>query len=198
MIRYRLICGPTSDVAASATRRTSPGKAKAKGAAGRAKVVKPRAGCGYEFESWFQSSSAFDTLVGKGQVVCPACGSARIEKTLMAPSVKTTKGKNRSIALTPDPEAADVPAPPVAESRQLASLAPEQRAFIEAMRKMRDHVLAQSENVGKKFADEARKMHYEEADRRSIHGEASLEEAKALVEEGIEVFPIPELPDDRN
>ena len=116
----------------------------------------------------------------------------------MAPSVKTTKAKDKAIAVPPAPAVSDARIPPVADGRQLAALAPEQRAFIDAMRKMRDQVLAQSENVGKKFADEARKMHYEEAERRSIHGEASLEDAKALVEEGIDVFPIPELPDDRN
>ena len=66
------------------------------------------------------------------------------------------------------------------------------------MRKVRAHVLANSEDVGKKFVEEARKMHHEETEVRGIHGEASLEEAKALAEEGIDIFPIPVLPDDRN
>ena len=81
---------------------------------------------------------------------------------------------------------------------RMAALSPEQKAFVETMRKVRDHVLKTSENVGPRFVEEARRMHYDETEARSIHGEASLEEAKALAEEGIEVFPVPVLPDDRN
>ena len=80
----------------------------------------------------------------------------------------------------------------------MATLTPEQRTFVETMRKVRDHVLSSSEDVGPRFVEEARKMHYEETEARSIRGEASIEDARALAEEGIDVFPIPVLPDDRN
>ena len=199
MIRYRLMCGASPGAptkSASAGQAKSKSKAAVAGGAGKA-LPRPIAGrstrnrsegCGHEFESWFQSSDAFDTLLVRGQVTCPACGSRHVAKALMTPSVKTTKGKDQSAIVA-------VPAP---TSRPLATLTPQQRAFVDTMRKVREHVLATSENVGKKFVDEARKMHYEEAETRSIHGEASIEEAKALAEEGIDVFPIPELPDDRN
>jgi len=156
-----------------------------------------RAGCGQEFESWFQSSEAFDKLLKHGQIACPACGSTSIDKALMAPNVKTTKGKERAL---PAPLAAGPSAPGAGQTpqRPLAMLTPEQRNFVEAMRKFREHVLSTSENVGRKFVEEARKIHYEESEPRSIHGEASLQDAKALAEEGIDVFPIPDLPDDRN
>lgn len=75
---------------------------------------------------------------------------------------------------------------------------PQQRALMEAMRKMRRHVEANADYVGEKFPEEARKMHYGEAEERGIYGEASTDEAKALLEEGIQVSPLPKLPEDRN
>ena len=215
MIRYRLICGSAPGEKAEAS---SAGKAKSKskaahsGQGGASKAGAGKApsrsvtghaapakgpGCGQEFESWFQSSDAFEKLVKRGQVSCPGCGSRHVEKALMTPSVNTTKGKERCVIVPPSAAKSDV-AVPAPTSRPLATLTPQQRAFVDTMRKVREHVLATSENVGKKFVEEARKMHYEEAETRSIHGEASIEQAKALAEEGIDVFPIPELPDDRN
>ena len=118
----------------------------------------------------------------------------------MAPSVKTTKGKTVApiVQASPTAEQASAPESTQESARLLATLTPEQRNFVEKLRQVRDKVLASSEYVGKRFADEARKIHNEETDARSIHGEASMEEAKALAEEGIDVFPIPVLPDDRN
>jgi hypothetical protein len=207
MIRYRLICGGASgETEAVATAGKSRAKgARASGGKSPSRVAsvgaagKKSLGCGQEFESWFQSSDAFEKLVKRGQISCPACGCGHVEKTLMAPSVKTTKGKQRLVELslpTGQPNAV-VPAR-TDTPRALATLTPEQRAFVDTMRKVREHVLATSENVGKKFVEEARKMHYEEAETRSIHGEASIDDAKALADEGIDIFPIPELPDDRN
>ena len=207
MIRYRLICGGVSGEpeqaaavkkAGSKGTRASSVRSPSRTAPARAAAKKVQ-GCGHEFESWFQNGDAFDTLVKRGQVTCPGCGSRHVEKALMAPSVKTTKGKRRQVEapeFTGQPNIA-LPAQAVT-SPTLATLTPEQRAFVDTMRKAREHVLATSENVGKKFVEEARKMHYEEAETRSIHGEASIEEAKALSDEGIDIFPIPVLPDDRN
>lgn len=201
MIRYRLQC--SDGAAPTSMRRTKSKSDAAKTAQSKSdKASRTRAkarGCGHVFESWFQSSDAYETLVRAGQVTCPACGAATIEKALMAPSVKTTKAKRSS----PVVEAPQVPAETAAAdapdaARMLATLTPEQRNFVEKLRQVRDKVLASSEYVGKRFAEEARKIHNEETDARSIHGEASMEEAKALAEEGIDVFPIPVLPDDRN
>lgn len=207
MIRYRLICGGTSGepgkVAAAAKSRPKAkgargGKSAASATPARA-AIKNIDGCGHEFESWFQSSDAFEKLVKRGQVTCPGCGSRHVDKALMAPSVKTTKGKRQAAeANLPTAQPNNTVTAPAALPRALATLTPEQRAFVDTMRKVREHVLATSENVGKKFVEEARKMHYEEAETRSIHGEASIDDAKALAEEGIDIFPIPELPDDRN
>jgi hypothetical protein len=203
MIRYRLICVDTAGSQAKAPpgRKAAGMNSAAKTPASSAsnRVARGKAtGCGQEFESWFQSSDAFEKLARQGQVACPSCGSLHVEKALMAPSVKTTKGKR---AAAP-PATPDLPAAGVADvdrtPRPLATLTPQQRAFVETMRKMREHVLSTSENVGKNFVQEARKIHYEEAETRSIHGEASIDEARALSEEGIDIFPIPELPDDRN
>jgi hypothetical protein len=105
----------------------------------------------------------------------------------MAPSVKTTKGKSKTIARSG-----------AGNKQAVASLTPEQRAFVEMARKIRDHVTANSEYVGDKFADEARKIHYEEVEERGIYGEATIEEAAALAEEGIDVLPLPNLPEEQN
>jgi hypothetical protein len=201
MIRYQLICGAAGPAEAKpASRKT------ARSGASASPARKTPAGCGHQFESWFQNSAAYDSLLERGQITCPACGSGRVEKALMAPNVKTTKGKEKSVTRQ-DAEAASAPGAatptpgPVAVAgapQALAALTPEQRTFVDAMRRVRAHVLANSEDVGKKFVEEARKIHHEETELRSIHGEASLEEAKALAEEGIDIFPIPVLPDDRN
>ncbi len=208
MIRYRLIC---AGAAGEPDKATAGAKAAAKVKAARSKATaakvaserpkrKRAEGCGHEFESWFQSSDAFDKLIERGQISCPGCGSTHVEKSLMAPSVKTTKGKERPLSPSRPSAQADgaLPAQEAPPVRALATLTPEQRAFVDTMRKVREHVLATSENVGKKFVEEARKMHYDEAETRSIHGEASIDDAKALAEEGIDIFPIPALPDDRN
>jgi hypothetical protein len=162
-------------------------------------MIRYRLNCakGHEFESWFQSSSAFDKLAKRKAVACPDCGSSKVEKALMAPSVKTSKAKRR-IEAEPASEAPAKPEAPAAGSIAMASLPPEQRAFIDAMRKIRDHVKQNSEYVGPRFAEEARKIHHAEAEARGIHGEATPEEAKALLDDGIEVLPLPVLPDDRN
>lgn len=213
MIRFRLICG----AAGSAPEITAGARAKKPAAKqGAAQKSSPRgvgatrkmpSGCGQEFESWFQNGAAYDQLHAAGQISCPECGSTSVDKALMAPSVTTTKGKRTSLrgglrdgateGAASDGAAAPASTAPAA-SQPLATLTPQQRAFVDAMRKVREHVLSTSENVGKKFAEEARKIHYEEDGHRSIHGEASLDEAQALAEEGIDVFPIPVLPDDRN
>jgi len=137
----------------------------------------------HEFESWFPSSDAFEMQRKRGFVTCPFCNSARVEKQIMAPSVART-------------DKAPVPAAPEAQS--VAVLSDKEKEIRAALRALREHVLKNSENVGKGFVEEARKMHYGETEERSIYGEADLAEARALLEEGIDVLPIPVVPDDRN
>jgi hypothetical protein len=137
----------------------------------------------HEFESWFPSSDAFETQRKRGFVTCPFCNSAKVKKQIMAPSVARTDK-------TPD-----APAP---EPQAMAVLSDREREMRAALRALREHVMKNAENVGKDFVEEARKMHFGETEERSIYGEADLAEAKALLEEGIDVLPLPVVPDDRN
>ena len=137
----------------------------------------------HEFESWFPSSEAFETQRKRGFVTCPYCNSARVEKQIMAPSV-ARKDK--------------LPDAPVPGPQPVAVLSDREQEIRAALRALRDHVMKNAENVGKGFVEEARKMHYGEAEERSIYGEADLAEARALLEEGIDVLPLPVVPDDRN
>ncbi|KFG66811.1 DUF1178 family protein [Microvirga sp. BSC39] len=137
----------------------------------------------HEFESWFPSSEAFETQRKRGFVTCPFCDSAKVEKQIMAPSVARTD---------------KAPVAPVPEPQPMAVLSDRERELRAALRALREHVMRNSENVGKDFVEEARKMHYGETEERSIYGEADLAEAKALLEEGIDVLPLPVVPDDRN
>jgi hypothetical protein len=137
----------------------------------------------HEFESWFPSSEAFETQRKRGFVTCPFCNSAKVEKQIMAPSIARTD---------------KAPAAPVPEAQPMAVLSERERELRAALRALREHVMKNAENVGKDFVEEARKMHYGETEERSIFGEADLTEAKALLEEGIDVLPLPIVPDDRN
>ena len=143
----------------------------------------------HEFESWFPSSAAYDKQARRGLVSCPACGSAKVEKAIMAPRLAR---KDRSTFVAPAEEAAPAAPSPV------AMLSPQEQEFRTKLKELRDHLTANADNVGKKFPEEARKMHYGETEHRSIYGEATAQDAKALHEEGIEFHPLPVLPDERN
>jgi hypothetical protein len=149
---------------------------------------------GHEFESWFPSSEAYDAQFARGLVSCPVCNSPQVEKQIMRPSV-ARKDK------PPAPPAVAGPTePPVSEApaQSMALLSEQEREIRAMLRAVREHVLQNAENVGQRFPDEARKMHYGEIEHRSIYGAASPMEAKELLEEGIEVHPLPVVPDERN
>jgi hypothetical protein len=145
---------------------------------------------GHEFESWFPSSASYDTQTERGLVTCPLCGSAKVAKQLMTPSL----GRKGSAKAEPERQAAAVPSAPA----PVAMLSERDQAIRAMLKAVREHVVKTADYVGDGFADEARKMHYGEIEHRSIYGEANPADAKALIEEGIEVHPIPILPDDRN
>jgi hypothetical protein len=144
---------------------------------------------GHSFESWFQSSSAYDSQHKRKLVTCPNCGSAKVEKAIMAPRLAGTRkrGKASAPAATESPSATPAPLM-MAQERELRA----------KLKELRDHVVKNADNVGEKFPNEARKMHYGDIEHRPIYGEASPDEARSLVEEGIEVMPLPVLPEDRN
>jgi hypothetical protein len=150
----------------------------------------------HSFESWFQNSAAYDKQAKRGLVTCPLCGSAKVEKTIMAPRLA------RADVPEPPPP---IPAPPAAPVPQaapvkapVAIMGAQERELRQKLKELRDHVTKNANYVGAKFPEEARKIHYGETEHRSIYGEASPEDAKALHEEGIEFHPLPVLPDDQN
>lgn len=138
-----------------------------------------RAG-GHRFEGWFGSSEDFAQQCSRGLVNCPQCGSVDVHKAVMAPNV-ARKGNQ-----LPAPAA---PAQPVAVSKD--AMPPEAARMMAALVKMQAKALEKSRWVGESFADESRAMHYGERDAEPIHGQATLEEAQELLEEGIEVAPLP-------
>jgi hypothetical protein len=150
---------------------------------------------GHDFESWFQDSAAYDKQVKRGLVTCPQCGSAKVEKAIMAPRLSATAKKRG--APVEAPAATSAPTAP-APSAPVAMISPQEQEFRSKLKELRDHLTKNADNVGGKFPEEARKMHYGEIEHRSIYGVASPEEAKDLSEEGIEFHPLPILPDERN
>lgn len=128
---------------------------------------------GHEFEGWFKSGSAFDEQATGGKLVCPICGGGKVEKALMAPAISGAKSH--------------------------ASAGPQQlRQMRQFMTGLRKYVQENAEYVGPKFPDEARKIHYGETEERQIYGEASVTDAKELIEEGIDVAPLPPDMDEAN
>ncbi|MFC3695476.1 DUF1178 family protein [Chenggangzhangella methanolivorans] len=145
-----------------------------------------RCGAGHGFDGWFRSSDDFDAQGARGLLSCPACGSAEVEKALMAPAVRLTSA-------TP----AETPAP-AEETRPVALVDERETKLRSLLKELRAHVTANSEDVGDRFAEVARQMHAEEVEKRSVHGRASADDARALAEEGIEIHPLPGFPDDLN
>lgn len=133
------------------------------------------------FESWFQTGSAFDSVRDAGMLECPVCGSNVVEKAIMAPRVSTDKKADAEPAA---PGADETP------STDVPVLRPNPEV-VKAIETLRREVEKQSDYVGKSFASEARKIHDGEAPERAIYGEAAPKEAKALIEDGIPIVPLP-------
>ena len=171
---------------------------------------------GHAFESWFQNSDAFDEQAKRELILCPTCGSADVEKALMAPNLSRTRkttlpsqsraapdalpasrdappAASPAAPAPPDPSGLPAPAP-----APVAMMSPQERELRAKLRELRDYLTRSAEHVGPRFPEEARKMRYGESDARSIYGEASPEEARELIEEGIEFHPLPPLPDEHN
>jgi len=146
---------------------------------------------GHGFESWFQSSSVYDSQVKRKLVTCPACGSAKVEKAIMAPQIVSRKGRDSA-------PPAPAPSTDVTASGSTPLMMAQERELRAKLKELRDHIVKNADNVGERFPNEARKMHYGDIEHRPIYGEASPEEARALIDEGVEVTPLPVLPDDRN
>jgi hypothetical protein len=144
----------------------------------------------HTFDSWFADSAAYDKQAKRKLIACPQCGSTSVAKAMMAPRLASKNAK-----APPEPPAPAAPAP---EKAPVAMLSPQERELRRKLKELRDHLTKNADNVGQKFPEQARKMHYGEIEHRSIYGEASPDDAKALAEEGIEFHPLPILPDERN
>ena len=153
----------------------------------------------HAFESWFPSSAAYDAQRGQGLLTCPVCGSAEVEKQIMAPSVaRTDRAPAAPVPALPVDVPPPAPAPEAAPPQPVAVLSEREQAVRAMLNAFREHVTRNADDVGHRFAEEARKMHYGEAEHRSIYGKADLAEAKALIDEGIAFHPLPIAPDERN
>ena len=135
----------------------------------------------HQFESWFKSADAFSSLAAAGLVECPSCGTSRVEKSLMAPSVSTSRKKADPPLEAPKPNAQPVVSAPDPK-------------MAEALEQLRTHVEKNSDYVGPNFASEATAMHLGDKPARSIYGEVAPEDAKRLAEDGVPALPLPFIP----
>jgi hypothetical protein len=149
---------------------------------------------GHSFESWFQSSSAYETQEKRKLVSCPSCGSTKVERAIMAPRIATKKRRESGTSASPAPAVATEVTAPAPTPLLMA----QERELRAKLKELRDHIVKNADNVGERFPAEARKMHYGDIEHRPIYGEASPDEARALIDEGVDVTPLPVLPDDRN
>jgi hypothetical protein len=144
----------------------------------------------HEFDSWFANSGAFDEQSGRGLVVCPFCDSEHVMKAIMSPRIART---DRRLPPTP----ADAPKP--AEEKRAVALVDEKHAALRNMvRELHAKIMETTVDVGSRFPDEARRIHDSETPEQPIRGQATAEEARALLDDGIGILPIPTPPDERN
>lgn len=144
-------------------------------------MIKYRLGCaaGHEFESWFRAIDDYDEQVHSGLVACPSCGSRAIGKLPMAPAVVT--GRHGQLPSPSD-----------------TLLSGEETGLFRKLRELRKMIIENTEDVGPRFAEEARKMHFGEVEERRIRGNSTLEEARELIEDGVPFSILPPLADDFN
>jgi hypothetical protein len=143
-------------------------------------------GHGHRFDAWFRSSQDFDDQAAGQLLCCPACGSTEVAKALMAPALGTGAA-----------EATTAPAPPATPGER-ALIAGEHTRLRAMLAELRAELTRNSQDVGDRFAEEARKIHYGEVERATIHGRATPQEARDLAEEGVAFHPLPALPDEHN
>ena len=134
------------------------------------------------FEGWFSDSASFDEQVEAGAVTCPVCGDSKVRKVLSAPRLGgLSKGRDEA-------------APNAAPNAAMGSQGPDGdklREYLSALHDLKKHVVENSDYVGERVPEEARKIHYGETDPRAIHGEATADEARELHDEGVEFHRIP-------
>lgn len=142
---------------------------------------------GHVFEAWFGSSDDFESQKARGLVECPICGSAAIEKAVMAPRLAAKGNRRREIRMAAPAAPTDAPVPMASGETSAAAM----KAMLRALAEAQSRALEGSDYVGTRFAEEARAIHEGETEERPIHGQTTAEEANALIEEGIRVAPLP-------
>jgi len=156
-------------------------------------VIRYRLACEarHGFEAWFRSAEDCDRQLADGSLVCPSCGSAEIDRALMAPAISKAGAAIRAAEPTPETDSPATGQALLPQNTKLAEMAA-------ALKELRARITANADNVGERFPEEARRIHYGESEARGIYGQATAEEAAALIDEGVEVMPLSLLPDDRN
>lgn len=130
----------------------------------------------HKFDAWFRSAEAYDEQATRGVVTCPVCNSVKVGKALMAPSLSRMNTDKLS----------------------LSSGHPQQSEIRELLRAMRRKVTSEADYVGDRFAEEARRIHFKEADPRGIYGEATRDEVAELIDDGVDFLPLPHVPEEAN
>ena len=148
--------------------------------------------CAHEFEAWFSSSADFDTQAKAAQLICPECQSINVAKAIMAPNIKPSNSHKRHKLgdISPQNQAAQDDGPNLAASSSSSALPPQ---MIQAVKQIRAHLAENCYNVGDKFSDQARAMHYGEMPKRAIYGTARAQEIKSLCDDGIALSPLPDI-----
>lgn len=151
---------------------------------------------GHEFDSWFKDGKTYERQEKRSLIGCPSCGNAKITRAPMAPRIgKGGPGRGERVEAPIEAPAETTPKQPAAPDRQMAALAQAMpKEMRETLLKLREQVEKNLEPVGEKFAEEARKIHYGESDKRGIYGQTTDEEAEALADEGIEFGRLPWIP----
>lgn len=144
---------------------------------------------GHEFQSWFKSGEAFDEQAKAGLVCCPLCDTAQVAKAIMAPAIAGRRGEDR--------QAQELSRGDGTQAKDQL-LEPRDAEVLQIISAFRKRVFAVAEDVGTRFTEEARKIHRGLVPERPIHGQATFEDARALLEEGVTVLPVPPLPDEYN
>lgn len=145
---------------------------------------------GHVFTAWFRDSDSFDKQAAAGEIACAECGVPEVGRAPMAPRLISSRGRAEAAAPT---EAAEAPSPAAPPPQQISAVHA-QAAIMQQLRALRHAVEQNCDYVGTEFAEEARKMHYGESDRRGIYGEATESESEALADEGIEIGRVPWIP----
>ena len=150
----------------------------------------------HEFDSWFASSAAFDVQSARGLVLCPTCDSVHVTKAIMSPRVARS---DRALPALPAREAPVAEAPTPSEEKHPVALLDEKHAALRNMiREVHAKIMETTVDVGSRFPEEARRIHDSGTPEQPIRGQATAEEARALIDEGIGILPIPTPPDERN